>query len=113
MSDVAVGIDLGTSKCCVHAFWDGEARLVTDSDGLSSLSNEIAVTTLSPEDPEPPTPASVAQAQPQPMPAADAPATAAGHVCNIACGERMDLNELVAALNRFLGTNLQPLYDYP
>jgi UDP-glucose 4-epimerase len=45
--------------------------------------------------------------------AADAPATAAGHVCNIACGERMDLNELVAALNRFLGTDLQPLYEDP
>jgi len=33
--------------------------LVTDTEGLTALSNEIAVTTLTPQDPEPPTPASI------------------------------------------------------
>lgn len=37
-------------------------------------------------------------------------ATASGEVVNIACGERFTLNQLVAGLNRLLGTSLEPVY---
>lgn len=36
-----------------------------------------------------------------------------GQVLNIACGQRVSLNEVVRLTNRFLGTNLQPQYDPP
>jgi nucleoside-diphosphate-sugar epimerase len=35
---------------------------------------------------------------------------AAGEVMNIACGTRISLNELVAVMNRSVGTNLRPIY---
>jgi nucleoside-diphosphate-sugar epimerase len=35
---------------------------------------------------------------------------AAGEVMNIACGTRISLNELVAVMNRIVGTNLEPIY---
>ena len=38
---------------------------------------------------------------------------AAGQVLNIACGGRYTLNELVALLNRVLGTAIQPVYEPP
>lgn len=38
---------------------------------------------------------------------------AAGQVVNVACGERYSLNELVAALNRILGTAIEPIYAAP
>src|SRR3984885_11570982 len=41
--------------------------------------------------------------------AGDAPA-AVGEVINIACGTRISLNELVAVMNRSVGTNLRPVY---
>lgn len=34
-----------------------------------------------------------------------------GEVVNIACGKRMDLNELVAQLNKILGTDIKPEYS--
>jgi UDP-glucose 4-epimerase len=46
--------------------------------------------------------------------AADAPAgTLRGQACNVACGERATLLELVAALNALLGTRLEPTFDPP
>jgi UDP-glucose 4-epimerase len=36
---------------------------------------------------------------------------AVGHVVNVACGDRYTLNELVALLNRILGTSLEPVYE--
>jgi len=44
--------------------------------------------------------------------ALDAPA-AAGGIYNIACGRQISLNDLVADLNRLLGTNLEPQYVAP
>jgi nucleoside-diphosphate-sugar epimerase len=41
--------------------------------------------------------------------ACEAP-NAAGEVMNIACGGRISLNELVAVMNRIVGTNLRPIY---
>jgi UDP-glucose 4-epimerase len=38
---------------------------------------------------------------------------AAGKTFNIACGEKLDLLDLVAAINRVLGTNLEPAFDPP
>ncbi|MBW2455071.1 MAG: Hsp70 family protein, partial [Deltaproteobacteria bacterium] len=38
-----LGIDLGTSKCCVHAFQDGEARLVTNVEGRPSTPSVVAL----------------------------------------------------------------------
>ncbi|MBN2431683.1 MAG: SDR family oxidoreductase [Acidobacteria bacterium] len=40
-----------------------------------------------------------------------APVEATGRVFNIACGERLDLNALVAALNRILGKDLPPRFQ--
>ncbi len=40
-----------------------------------------------------------------------APPGSAGEVFNTACGESFTLNELVATLNRVLGTDLAPVYD--
>jgi UDP-glucose 4-epimerase len=42
--------------------------------------------------------------------AADAP-TAVGHTINIACGHSFDLLQLVAGINRALGTDLQPVFE--
>jgi UDP-glucose 4-epimerase len=39
--------------------------------------------------------------------------TAAGKVYNIACGEHYTLNQLVAILNKLLGTDLKPIYADP
>lgn len=36
-----------------------------------------------------------------------------GEVINIACGERISLNQLVDKINEILGTNIKPLYDKP
>jgi UDP-glucose 4-epimerase len=36
---------------------------------------------------------------------------ASGKVFNIACGERISLNEIIVVLNRLLGTSLQPIYE--
>ncbi len=36
-----------------------------------------------------------------------------GEVVNVACGERTTLNEIVADLNKLLGTNIQPEYQPP
>lgn len=36
-----------------------------------------------------------------------------GEVINIACGERISLNQLVDKINKILGTNIKPLYDKP
>jgi len=36
---------------------------------------------------------------------------AAGQVVNVACGGRYSLNQLVAMLNRVLGTQIQPVYE--
>ena len=44
--------------------------------------------------------------------AADAPG-AAGKVLNVACGRQADLLELIASINRVLGTNIQPIFDSP
>jgi UDP-glucose 4-epimerase len=38
---------------------------------------------------------------------------AAGKTFNIACGEKMDLLDLVAAINRVLGTKLEPIFEPP
>jgi nucleoside-diphosphate-sugar epimerase len=38
---------------------------------------------------------------------------AAGHVINVATGDRISLNELLRAMNRILGTNVSPTYDAP
>lgn len=40
-------------------------------------------------------------------------ANLAGQVVNIACGERITLNAIVALINRQLGTNLVPRYEPP
>ncbi len=46
--------------------------------------------------------------------AAQAPAAALdGSACNVACGERFTLLDLVAALNDILGTRLEPLFRPP
>jgi UDP-glucose 4-epimerase len=44
--------------------------------------------------------------------AADAPA-AIGRTINVACGESYDLLELVAGINRALGTDLEPIFEPP
>jgi UDP-glucose 4-epimerase len=44
--------------------------------------------------------------------AADAPA-AVGRVINVACGQSIDLLQLVAGINRALGTNLEPVFEPP
>lgn len=44
--------------------------------------------------------------------AASAP-DAAGKTFNIACGESLDLLQLVAAINRVLGTKIEPIFDPP
>lgn len=41
--------------------------------------------------------------------AADAPRTA-GQVVNVACGESISLNRIVARINEHLGTNIRPIY---
>ena len=41
--------------------------------------------------------------------APDAP----GHAVNVACGSRYTLNELVALLNKILGTSIEPVYEPP
>ena len=38
---------------------------------------------------------------------------AGGRTFNIACGQQFDLLELVAAINRVLGTNIEPIFDPP
>jgi UDP-N-acetylglucosamine/UDP-N-acetyl-alpha-D-glucosaminouronate 4-epimerase len=38
---------------------------------------------------------------------------AAGKTLNVACGEQMSLLDLVAAINRVLGTCIQPIFDPP
>ena len=35
----------------------------------------------------------------------------AGRMYNLACGQRVNLNHVVAQLNRILGTNLEPVYE--
>jgi UDP-N-acetylglucosamine/UDP-N-acetyl-alpha-D-glucosaminouronate 4-epimerase len=40
-------------------------------------------------------------------------ANAAGKTLNVACGEQMSLLDLVAALNRVLGTTIQPIFGPP
>lgn len=42
-----------------------------------------------------------------------APRDACGQVCNIACGDRIALNELVAMINRVLGKTIAPKYAPP
>jgi UDP-glucose 4-epimerase len=42
--------------------------------------------------------------------AADAP-TAVGRTINVACGESFNLLELVAGINKALGTNLEPIFE--
>ncbi len=37
----------------------------------------------------------------------------AGHAFNIACGERLSLNQLLAKLNELLGTGIEPIYEEP
>jgi nucleoside-diphosphate-sugar epimerase len=44
--------------------------------------------------------------------ASDAPG-AAGQVYNIACGRRTSLLDLVATINRLLGTDIVPVHDAP
>jgi UDP-glucose 4-epimerase len=44
--------------------------------------------------------------------AADATA-AVGRVINVACGQSIDLLQLVAGINRALGTNLEPIFEPP
>jgi UDP-glucose 4-epimerase len=44
--------------------------------------------------------------------AADAP-KAVGQTINVACGESFDLLELVAGINRALGTNVEPAFEAP
>jgi UDP-glucose 4-epimerase len=44
--------------------------------------------------------------------AAEAP-DASGKTFNIACGEQMNLLDLVAAINRVLGTKIEPIFDPP
>jgi nucleoside-diphosphate-sugar epimerase len=45
--------------------------------------------------------------------ACHAPATVAGEVVNVATGGRISLNELLATMNRILGTDLRPTYGEP
>ena len=45
--------------------------------------------------------------------ACKAPAEAAGHVVNIACGERITLNQLVQELNELLGKDIHPTHGAP
>jgi UDP-glucose 4-epimerase len=42
--------------------------------------------------------------------AADAPA-AVGRTINVACGKSFDLLQLVAGVNKALGTNIQPVFE--
>lgn len=51
--------------------------------------------------------ANVAQAN---LKAATAP-NAGGVACNIACGERLSLNQLVETLNEIIGTSIEPIYQ--
>jgi UDP-glucose 4-epimerase len=44
--------------------------------------------------------------------AADAP-NAVGRTINVACGQSFDLLELIAGINRALGTNLAPIFESP
>ena len=41
------------------------------------------------------------------------PATLGGAVCNVACGERFTLLDLVRTLNGILGTRLEPIFQAP
>jgi len=38
---------------------------------------------------------------------------AAGKTFNVACGQKLDLLDLVAAINRVLGTTIEPIFDPP
>ena len=40
-------------------------------------------------------------------------AKASGQMFNIACGQRITLNEVVVALNRIIGSDLRPVYEAP
>lgn len=42
-----------------------------------------------------------------------AESSCSGEVLNVACGQRVTVNELVERLNRILGTDLEPIYDDP
>src|SRR3990167_341805 len=42
--------------------------------------------------------------------ACEASSECAGEVINIACGESISLNELVAKINKILGSNIKPIY---
>ena len=41
------------------------------------------------------------------------PLVGRGEVINVACGERYSLNQLVAALNEIIGSNIEPIYTEP
>jgi nucleoside-diphosphate-sugar epimerase len=45
--------------------------------------------------------------------AATSPPEVAGEVLNIACGDRYDLLFIVDAINRFLGTSVEPIFEAP
>jgi nucleoside-diphosphate-sugar epimerase len=45
--------------------------------------------------------------------AMDAPPSVAGRVYNIACGERVTLNQLVGELRHLLGSDVEPIYAAP
>ena len=38
---------------------------------------------------------------------------AVGRVFNVACGQQISLLELIASINRVLGTNIEPEFDEP
>ncbi|TKX58686.1 NAD-dependent epimerase/dehydratase family protein, partial [Halorubrum sp. SP9] len=38
---------------------------------------------------------------------------ASGVVCNVGCGNRVTVNELVERINEHLGTDISPIYDSP
>lgn len=43
--------------------------------------------------------------------ACHAPSSAAGQVFNVACGERYTLLEILAAINKMLGTSVEPIFE--
>jgi UDP-N-acetylglucosamine 4-epimerase len=45
--------------------------------------------------------------------AAEAPAEASGEVFNIACGEKITVNDLVRELNMLMGVSREPVYAEP
>ena len=47
------------------------------------------------------------------MPATIGTTGGAGGAYNIACGERVSLNQLVQYINEALGTNIEPIYAEP